>query len=222
MKYGSSLLSDGGKSLVEKQTRHLSRQEGMTRFRFKIKDGQFYHQTDGQPPTGTSPLKVNTGLRVPMTARGKAPLTLDPSGPDSEDLDTTVNQSTRTKAPKTQNIRGQRQRGSRARKGPRPGSSLERVQPHLYTRRTEAQTEAEAKQQGKRLRQPGQQTNPGHTLTTRTKAPSEPSQPSPQQERDNRFKWAVTCFMVNATALLVKLGDLVESYQYHLEGPNPT
>ena len=221
VKQVSSLLSDGGKPLVEKQTRHLSQQEGTTRFRFKIKDGQFYHQTDGQPPAGTSLPKVNIELRVPMTARGTAPLTLDPSGPDSEDLDTPVNQSTKTRAPKTQDVRGQRQKGPRARKGPRPGSSLGRVQPHLYTRRTEAQTEAEVKQQGKRLRQQGQPTNPGHALTTRTKAPSEPSQLSPQQERDNRFKWSVACFMVNATALLVKLGDLVESYQYPLEGPNP-
>ena len=218
----SSLPSDGEKPLTEKQTRHLSQQEGTTRFRFKIKDGQFYHQTDGQSPTGTSLPKGNIKLSVHMTTRGTAPLTLDPSGPDSEGWDIPVNQSPKTKAPKTQDVRGQRQKGPRARKGPRPGSSLGRVQPHLYTRRTEAQTEAEDKQQGKRLRRQGQPTNPGRALTTRTKAPSEPSQLSPQQERDNRFKWSVACFMVNATALLVKLGDLVESYQYPLEGPNPT
>ena len=222
VKYGSCLPSDGGKSPVEKQTRQPSLQNGTARFRFKIKDGQFYHQTDGQPPTRTSPLKVNTGLKVPMTARGRALPTLDPSGPDPEDLGTTVNQSTRIKAPKTQNIRGQRQKGSRARKGPRPGSSIERAQPHLCTQNTEAQTEAEAKRQGKGLRQPGQQTNPGHTLTTRTKVHSEPNRPSPQQERDNKFKWTVACFMINATALIIKLGDLVESCQYPMDEPNPT
>ena len=232
VKYGSCLPSAGGKSPVEEQTRQPSLQNRTARLRFKIKDGQFYHQkdgqfyhqTDGQPSTRMSPLKVNTGLKVPMTARGRAPPTLDLSGLDPEDLGTTVNKSTKIKASKTQNIQGQRKKGTRARKGPRPGPSIEWAQPHLYTPNTEAQTEAEAeaKQQGKGLGQPGQQTNPGHTLTTRTKVHSEPSRPSPQQERDNRFKWTVACFMINATALIVKLGDLVKSCQYPRDEPNPT
>ena len=217
VKYGSCLPSAGGKSSVKEQTRQLSPQNRMARLRFNIKDGQFYHQTDGQPFTRTSPLKVNTGLKVPMTSRGRAPPTLDLSGPDPEDLGTTVNKSTKIKASKTQNIRGQRKKGTRARKGPRPGPSIERAQPHLCT----PTTEAEAKRQGKGLGQPGQQTNPGHTLTTRTKVHSEPGQPSPQQECDNRFKWMVACFMINATALIVKLGDLIESCQYPMDEPNP-
>ena len=221
VKYGSCLPSAEGKSSVEEQTRQLSLQNRTAKLRFKIKDGQFYQQTDGQPSTRTSPLKVNTGLKVPMTSRGRAPPNLDLPGPDSEDLGTTANKSTKTKTSKTKNIRGQRKKGTRARKGPRPGSSIEWAQPHLCTPTTEAQTEAEAKRQGKGLGKPGQQANPGHTLTTRAKVHSEPGQPSPQQERDNRFKWTVACFMINATALIVKLGDLVESCQYPIDETNP-
>ena len=138
-----------GKSSVEEQTRQLSLQNRTAKLRFKIKDGQFYQQTEGQPSTGMSPLKLNTGLKVPMTSRVKDPPNLDLPGPDSEDLGTTVNKSKKTKTSKTKNIRGQRNKGTRARKGPRPGSSIEWAQPHLCTPTTEAQTEAEAKRHGK-------------------------------------------------------------------------
>ena len=156
-----------------------------------------------------------------MTSRGKASPNLDPPGPDSEDLTTTVNKSKRTKTSRTRNIRGQQNKGTQARKGPRPSSSIEWARPHLCTPTTEAQTEAEAKRQGKGLGKPGQQTDPGHTLTTRVRVHNEPGQPSPRQERDNRFKWTVACFMINATALIVKLGDLVESCQEPIDGTNP-
>ena len=210
---------------MEKQTRQLSlgtAKNRTARLRFRIKDSQFYQHTEGQPAPGTSPAEPNIGLKAPMTPRGKAPPTLDPPGPDSEDLTTTVNKSKRTKTSKTRNIRGQQNKGTQARKGPRPSSSIEWARPHLYTPTTETQTEAEAKRQGKGLGRSGQEVNPVHTLTTGTGTHNEPSQLSPRQERENRFKWTVACFMINATALIVKLGDIVKSCQEPREGTNPT
>ena len=174
---GSCLAKTEGGSSVEKQTRQLSlgtAKNRTARLRFRIKDGQFYQHTEGQPSPGTSPAESNTGLKAPMTSRGKTPPTLDPPGPDSEDLTTTVNKSKRTKTSRTRNIRGQQNKGTQARKGPRPSSSIEWARPHLYTPTTEAQTEAEAKRQGKGLGGPGQEVNPGHTLTTGTRAHNEP------------------------------------------------
>ena len=137
---------------------------------------------------------------------------------DPKDLDLKVNEVKKPRVSKAKTIRGHKIKGTRARKGPRPSTHIEWARPHLYTTSNEIQTEAEAKGNRSGPGRKTPETDPVHSLVTDLGLDDKPNKLDQRKERQSRYRWTVVCFMINATAFLIKLGDVVDSLHDHMEG----
>ena len=134
----SSSHPAGEESSEEDWTRHLSlgmATDNQFKFKFRIRDGQIYHHTLGQPDLGTSPADSRPGLdlKTSMTQEVRSPPALDSPGLDPKDLTLEINEAKEPRTSEARIIRGQKTKGTQARKGPRPNTSIEWARPHLYT-----------------------------------------------------------------------------------------